>query len=315
LGALILGVLVSGHPKAAELAKSLLSLKDLFLVGFFLSIGLAGAPDLESVGIAVFLVAVVPLKVLLFFFLLTRFRLRARTALLGSLSLANYSEFGLIVGAIGVSSGWIGPQWLIVIAIALSITFILASPLNTSAHAIHRRFGEKLRRLESEKRHPDDQPLEPIEATIAVFGMGRIGTAAYEFMRERYGDTVVGVDYDPGIKAVHQEAGRTVLLGDAADRDFWEKVSEAKRTASREGQFRLVMLAMPMHAANRFAVQMLKEIDFKGTIAATACFDDQVEELRALGVDAAFNFYNEAGTGFAEHVWEMMEGIEGKAKV
>ena len=102
LGALILGVLVSNHPKASELAKSLYSLKDLFLVGFFLTIGPSGAPSLQTIGIALLLVAVVPLKAALFFFLLTKFRLRARTALLSSLSLANYSEFGLIVGAISV---------------------------------------------------------------------------------------------------------------------------------------------------------------------------------------------------------------------
>ena len=308
LGALVLGVLVSDHPKASELAKALYNLKDLFLVGFFLTIGLAGTPSLEAVGIAIFLVVLVPLKVALFFFLLTRFNLRARTALLGSLSLANYSEFGLIVGAIGVSSGWIGAEWLIIIAIALSITFVLASPLNTSAHAINRRFGAALKRFESEKRHPDDQPLEPTDATIAIFGMGRIGTAAYDYMQERYGETVVGVDYDPQGVAAHQEAGRNVALGDAVDPDFWEKIKVAKNTARKEGQFRLAMLTMPNHAANRFAVERLSDMGFKGLIAATAQFDDEVEELENLGVHAAFNFYNEAGTGFAEHVWERMEG-------
>ena len=36
LGALILGILLSGHPKAKELSNAMLSFKDLFLVGFFL---------------------------------------------------------------------------------------------------------------------------------------------------------------------------------------------------------------------------------------------------------------------------------------
>jgi predicted Kef-type K+ transport protein len=131
LGALIVGMMLASHPKASELAKSLFGLKDMFLVGFFLSIGLSGAPALQDIGIAALLTAVIPIKVGLFFFLLTRFKLRARTSLLASLSLANYSEFGLIVGAIGVSNGWIGSQWLIIIAIALSMSFVLAAPLNS----------------------------------------------------------------------------------------------------------------------------------------------------------------------------------------
>ncbi|TFG44384.1 MAG: potassium transporter Kef, partial [Syntrophobacterales bacterium] len=45
LGALVMGILLAGHPKADGLAKVLLSFKDLFLVGFFLNIGLSGTPD------------------------------------------------------------------------------------------------------------------------------------------------------------------------------------------------------------------------------------------------------------------------------
>ncbi len=85
---------------------------------------------------AVLLVLVTPLKVALFFWLLVRLDLRARTSLLTSFSLANYSEFGLIVAAVGAKSGWIGNEWLVIIAIALSITFVLASPVDAAAHAL-----------------------------------------------------------------------------------------------------------------------------------------------------------------------------------
>ena len=48
--------------KAEELSKSLLNFKDLFLVGFFLSIGLSGAPTPEMVLIALLLLIAVPAK-------------------------------------------------------------------------------------------------------------------------------------------------------------------------------------------------------------------------------------------------------------
>ena len=66
LGALFMGVLLAGHPKTEEMSDALLSIKDLFLVGFFLTIGLAGAPTLQSLGIAALLSVAVVLKVSLF---------------------------------------------------------------------------------------------------------------------------------------------------------------------------------------------------------------------------------------------------------
>ena len=129
LGALIMGVLISTHPKSNEMAKSMLGFKDLFLVGFFLSIGMSGQLSLEALVIGLLLVPFVFIKSALFFTLMTRFKLRARTSLLATLNLTNYSEFGLIIAAIGVSSGWMDAEWLVVIAITLSLSFIIAAPL------------------------------------------------------------------------------------------------------------------------------------------------------------------------------------------
>jgi predicted Kef-type K+ transport protein len=302
LGALILGVLIAGHPKAGEMSNALLSFKDLFLVGFFLNIGLSGTPTLLAFGLAALLTIAVAFKVALFFFLFMRFNLRARTSLLASFSLANYSEFGLLVGSIGVRNGWIDNEWLTIVAIALSISFILASPLNAAAHSIFDRWAGRLRPFQSKTRHPDDQPLDPGAAEIAVFGMGRVGTAAYDEMRDRQGNIVIGVDFDADVVKIHQAAGRKVILGDATDIDFW-----ARARLGRKDKIRWVMLAMPDHAANMQAIKELTAIQFDGVIAATAQFDDQVDELKQAGVQAAYNFYAEAGYGFAEHVCQVQD--------
>lgn len=304
LGALVLGVLIAGHSKASELAKSLLGFKDLFLVGFFLSIGLSGVPSLENIGLAALFSMALSFKVVLFFLLLARLKLRARTSLMASLSLANYSEFGLIVGAVGVANGWIGNEWLIIIAIAVSITFILASSLNYSADLIYARFHEKLGALETATRLPDDELIDPGDAKIAIFGMGRIGTKAYDFMRKRYGDTVIGMDADLQKVKRHQQAGRNVILGDPTDMDFWARIRF-------RGGVQLCMLAMPKHEANLHAAKIMSAgaPEREWLLTAAAHFDDQVEELKKAGVDAAYNFYHEAGTGFAEHTSERLDSL------
>jgi predicted Kef-type K+ transport protein len=301
LGALFMGVLLAGHPKAKEMSDALLSIKDLFLVGFFLTIGLVGVPTLQSIGIAAILAVAVVFKVGLFFLLLSRFKLRARTSALTTLSLANYSEFGLLVATIGVRNNWIGPEWLITIAIALSISFMVASPLNTAAHRIYERLSRRLQPFESQSRLPDDRPLDAGNAEIAVFGLGRIGTAAYEDMRNRFGEIVLGIDFDTEVVAKHRQAGRNVIAGDATDHDFWTEA-----VTGGQGKIRMIILVMSDHTANMNALEELARRQFSGKIAASALFDDEVEELKQAGAHAAYNIYAEAGYGFAEHVCQVL---------
>jgi glutathione-regulated potassium-efflux system ancillary protein KefC len=296
LGALILGILLAGHPKAAELYRSLFGIKDLFLVGFFLTIGLYGTPGLDAILLSLVLVAAMALKVVLFFFLLTRFRLRARTSLLGSLSLANYSEFGLIVGAIAVSNQWLSGEWLVVIAVSLSLTFVLAAPLNNAAHSLYAHHEAFLKRFQTRERLPDDQPIDSGDAEIVIFGMGRVGAGAYDRLREQFGTTVLGLDADAGLVEEQRQLGRNVILGDATDPDFWE------RARTQPEKVRLVLLAMPSHKENLYAAHQLLESGFRGQIAATARYPDEITALEAAGVHAAFNIYAEAGAGFADHV-------------
>jgi glutathione-regulated potassium-efflux system ancillary protein KefC len=295
LGALFIGVLVGQHPKSKELAKSLIGLTDLFLVGFFLSIGLKGLPNWREVAMASLLVLFIPLKSAFFFALLTRFHLRARTAWMAGLSLGSYSEFALIVMAIAVIKGWIPQEWLTVDAIALALSFLVAAPLNRKAELLYDNFSNWLQKFETPGYHPDDLPVRLEGERIAIFGMGRVGLAAYKLLEERFPGRVIGFDRDPTQVEFHRKLDRNVVLADATDSDFWERVHFKEAID-------LVILAMPKHAANLHAAQTLKRHGYEGVVAAIAQFDDEVKQLRALGVDTAFNLYSEAGAGFADHV-------------
>ena len=296
LGALILGILLASHERASQLARQLLGFKDLFLVGFFLTIGLSGPLQAQAIWIALLLLVLVPLKTALFFTLLNAFRLRVRTSLLTSLSLSNYSEFGLIVAAIAVSSGWLASEWLIIIAIALSLSFIIAAPLNTAAHVLYSRFRNGLARFESPRRVPEEEVLDPGEADVIVIGMGRVGSVAYDHVRRQLGDVVLGVDMDEERVKTLQESGRRVMCGSATDPDHWERVQLGTN------KVKLILLAMPKYEENLFATEQLKALGYGGKIAAIAKYPDEVAALRQAGVDRAYNLYAEAGAGFAEDV-------------
>ncbi len=298
LGALFIGAVLAGSSKGNELAKSLLTIKDLLLIGFFLSIGQYGLPSGDAWLMALLLALLLLIKPLLYFLLLTRFNLRVQTALFGSLALNHYSEFGLIVMSIAVTAGNLPEQWLVILALALSFSFVISSASNLFSDRLYARLHGSLVRLQSNTRIPEQQPIEIGEAQILVMGMGRLGTGAYDYLRGNYGDAVVGFEENKQKAALHVELGRRVLIGDASDRDLWQRLPQQ--------QIKKVILALNNHRETVMVTEMLRECGFSGVIAAVAKFDDDQQALNAMGV-IAFNFYAEAGAGFAEHVVNYLE--------
>jgi glutathione-regulated potassium-efflux system ancillary protein KefC len=306
LGALIVGMLLASHPATAGLAKSLFHMKELFLVGFFLSVGLGALPDLSMVVMAlVLLLVALPLKSALYFGVLMPFRLRTRTGVLATLSLTNYSEFGLIVAAMAAAGGLLSNEWLVVISLAVAGSFVLAAPLNAAGERLYARLKGPLARFESRELMPADRPIAIDQVDAVVLGMGRIGGGAYEQLAGKHGLRVLGVDNNPAKLAAHQAAGRHVIEGDAVDSDFWDKLVLG-------GPLQLVLLAMPSHAGNVFALRQLKNRDFAGRIAAIVQYRDEIEVLRRLGADAVFHISEEAGHAFADDAVAGLPGLPGR---
>ena len=294
LGALIVGMLLASHRKANELAKALLGFKDLFLVGLFLSVGMTALPGWTELLVALLLIAFLPVKVALYFGLLTLFRVRARTAWQSSLNLADYSEFGLIVGTIATASGWLPPSWLAVFAIALAVSFLISAPLVTAGDRLFARWRGQLMRFERRERLPLDAEIALPPTDIVVFGMGRVGSAIYDALASEHSARIVGVDTDQSKVARHCAAGRNVIHGDGTNADFWSRVP------GLVSGLEWVVLAMPSHMANLSAVSRLREQAYSGRIAATTRYPDEAQSLNDLGVEFAFDIHTEAGLGFAE---------------
>lgn len=296
VGALIFGMLLASHAKASELAKALLGFKELFLVGFFLSVGMGTMPGVAEAVVALLLIVFLPIKVAIYYGLFSAFYLRASTSWRASLNLANYSEFGLIVGALAVSSGWLSSEWLAVFALVMATSFVLSAPLVGVRDNLYQRWRPWLTKFERARRLAGEEQLDLACVKVAVFGMGRMGTAAYDAMEHDYREQRVGIDLAPEKIERHCNAGRRVIYGDATNPDFWE------RAPALVEDLEWVLLTLPTHSANMIAAARLKEMGYKGCIAATAKFKDEEQALRDIGVDHTFNIYTEAGLGFANEL-------------
>ena len=296
LGALVVGALLSSHPRSKELADRLLGVKDLLLVGFFLSIGLGGTPSPAAVVAALAVVALLPVRTAVYVWVLTRLRLRARTSLHAGLTLTNYSEFGLIVAAAAAADGRLSDDWLAALAVAVAVSFAAAAPLTTWRYRIYDRAAHRLAELEREPLRPEDALITPGRAQVLVFGLGRVGTGAYDELVERRGPTVLGIERSDTRVQRHTAEGRRVIRGDALDPEFWDRVGLVHVDPD------VVVLAMGDHSANLEAVQRVRSNLPRAHIAAAARWPDEVAELEAAGVHIARNLFGEAGQGLADDV-------------
>lgn len=292
LGALVSGLVIARHSKASELAKSLLSFKDLFLIGFFLSIGLTSLPSLDMFFFAAVLCVFLLFKALLFFAVFVKLHLRARTAYLTSLVMSNYSEFGLIVGAMAVSIGLLDPSMLVTIALALSFSFIVTSMLYRKSHKIYNLNKHALKKFESDQPLREDLYPTITNAEILVVGMGRVGSSAYRSLKKVLDDRVWGMDADRTKVRQLRERGKNIICGDGEDIDLWDNLDIS--------EVRLILIALPSIDDAVNITQQLGYIGYTGKIAAIARYEDEVSILTQRGVDKVFNFFTEAGLGFAE---------------
>lgn len=210
--------------------------KEVLLVAFFLSIGLTGTPTWEALGVAALLALLIPVKSAAFFGLLWMMRLRYRTSALAGLALGNYSEFALIVAAVVAASGVVSPDWVVVLALAVAMSFLLSAVLNRLTPRIEEWVNRALPAQDPDRITPDDRPIDLGDAETLVLGMGRVGQATVERLHEAHGRRAVGVEHDSGRVEQLRAQGFRVVEADATDLDFWQRVRQGRTGRARDAR-------------------------------------------------------------------------------
>ncbi|MFK7806016.1 MAG: cation:proton antiporter [Anaerolineae bacterium] len=291
LGALVVGMVLAGDERSDELYEKLWALKEVFLVGFFLQIGLAGLPDSRGWQMIGILLVLLPLKGILFFWLMVQFNLRARTAFLSSTSLTAYSEFALIVAAGAAASGLIESSVVVTIGLLVAISYTLNAPVSRFVNPLWEWAEPFLIRFERPGPHIDHVPRSLGAADHVILGMGRAGTAAYDYLVEQ-GKRPLGFDADPAQIQHHLHEDRRVIYGDANDPELWTDLD----LSHLEG----VLMTLSNETAEANAAANLREEEFSGFIAALLRYPENEPALRKAGVSVSFVPIAQAGRELAQ---------------
>ncbi|MDU0479327.1 NAD-binding protein [Staphylococcus chromogenes] len=298
LGSLIAGIIISGHPVSDRFSEALISIRELLLVAFFLKIGHGGLPGTGGFLITGALVAFLAVKAVAFVVALLRVGMSARTSVLSALTLANYSEFGLIVGSVAVEAGLLPKTWTSIMAIAVAGSFILGSVVARCEEPLLKRVLPLAKELPEAGLAPDERPVKVRGIDALVLGMGRVGEGVYHRLTEEYGMRVCGLDFDEVRIARLRASGHHIIAGDVTDDELWQRIK-------LEQQSRMFVLAMPGHLDALHVLRKIRRYSLNGVVATTQ-IRAHCTELLDAGADVAVYLYDGVGEELADQAMKAL---------
>lgn len=280
VGAFLAGVSLASTPYREAIGSRLVSLRDFLLLFFFLDLGarLELVDAAGQLGAAIVLsVFVLSGKVLIVLVIMGRLGYRRRTSFLTGVSLAQISEFSLILAALGLGLGHIDGGTVGLITVVALVTISASSYMILYSRRLLARLGPWLGVFErrgpaAEARHPEEHSA--IE--VVVLGAGRYGGRLVEQLR-RHGNDVLVVDVDPHALARMEALGAEVLFADAGEPEMARSLPLASA--------RWVVSTIPARDVGVAVLHGLEHAGYEGRVAVTAHLEEDVARLEEAGAD------------------------------
>lgn len=290
VGAFLAGVSLASTPYRDAIGGRLVSLRDFLLLFFFINLG--ATLDLSQIRgdllpaavLSIFVLVGNPLIVMV---IMGAMGYRRRTGFLAGLTVAQISEFSLILGALGVSLGHIDPSVMGVITLVGLITIGLSTYMILYSHPLFERVAPLLGVFEKAQpyRESADSDQMAVQPDVIVFGLGRYGSNIAHRLEQR-GLRVLGVDFDPQVIRRWRDEGRSAQYGDAEDPEFAATLPLARAT--------WVISTMPQLHVNQALLSALHEQRYAGSVAATAHHHHDARRLEQLGAKVVLLPFSDA---------------------
>ncbi|ANS32028.1 sodium/hydrogen exchanger (plasmid) [Rhodococcus opacus] len=301
VGAFLAGVSLASTPYRDALGARLVSLRDFLLLFFFLDLGsrleFTHAADQipEAVIFSLFVLIGNPLIVVL---IMAAMRYPVRVGFLAGLTVAQISEFSLILAALGLSLGHISNATVSLITVVGLITIGGSTYLILYSHQLYHRLARWLQVFEWTGSRASEVTQADSDVYAVLYGLGRFGRHVADHL-SRAGHRVLAVDFDPQRVGANTRDGVTAIYGSAEDVHFLETLPLA--------QARFVISTIPLLETNRALLHALRHHEYRGHIALTAHTVHDAEQLRAAGAEVIlepFSLAADATTELLDHLIE-----------
>jgi Kef-type K+ transport system membrane component KefB len=302
VGAFLAGVALASTSYREAVGARLVSLRDFLLLFFFLQLGAqlefvdAGRQLTEALVLSAFVLIGNPLIVIVIMVLMGY---PVRIGFLAGLTVAQISEFSLILAALGLSLGHITSPTVSLITVVGLVTIGISTYLILYSHSIFRRFEPWLHRLQWRKvryRPPVD---DDTNVDVVLYGLGRFGSNVARRLDEA-GVDLLAVDFDPDAVASWQRQGVNTVFGSADDVDFLESLPLRRA--------RWVISTIPLAEANIALLHGLRHHEYQGKVALTALTAADTERLGRTDADVILQPFSTATSAALDMIRRDLDG-------
>jgi len=277
IGALIAGVTLSVTPFAVEIAARLKPLRDFFIIIFFILLGgqlvisNLGMLLLPAVALSLFVLIGNPIIIIL---LMNNLGFNKKTGFMAGLTVAQISEFSLILAALGLRVGHLSPEVLSLITLVGLITIAGSTYLILYAEKLYPKLEKVLSLLELIKRKSNQKGSLGENFESAIFGFERVGDIFAQALQNLEQKFLI-IDFNPMSVDKLQNAGFDYRFGDAADAEFLDELPLRKP--------KIIISTIPDHKTNLLLTQHFKKRNSKAVIIPIAQTKMEALELYASG--------------------------------
>jgi len=230
VGALIAGMTLASSKFSFEIGSKIKPLRDFFVVTFFVFFGSLVSSFNYDMGIklVVFSAFVLIGNPLIIMFFMRLFGFKKRTNFLTGVTMAQVSEFSLILAFVGFSLGVLPAEVLSLIILIGLVTMALSSYAIYYSNFIFSKLSPLLGIFDGKKRQLGNSSKSK-QYDVILFGYNRLGYNILKSLKESKKKYLV-VDYDPVTVSKLSKKRSNCLYGDANDLDLLSdmKLNKAK---------------------------------------------------------------------------------------
>lgn len=288
VGAFLAGMSLASTQFREVISGRLESIRDFMLLFFFIDLGsqidlgLMGDQLVPAIIFSLFVLIGNPIIVMIIMGIMGY---RKRVSFFAGLTVAQISEFSLILAAIGLDNGHIDEETLGLITLVGLITIALSTYMILYSGPIFKRISPFLKIFE--KKHPtrDEEDKEEEEIDYIVIGSGRLGNNLVRNILSKDKKVLV-VDFDPDVVTKWQKKGIKAEYGDADDPEL-PSLLPIKNTKQ------IISTATNIDTNIRL-LKFLQENNYEGEITVVAHTDKEEETLKKEGAHSILRPFKDA---------------------
>ncbi len=230
IGGFLAGLALANSSENFQIASRIRSLRDFFILIFFAILGTSivisdfSGLTLPIIIFSLFVLIGNPLIVLT---IMAIMGYRKRTSFMCGVTVAQISEFSLILAAMGAKIGHISNGTVSLITAVGIVTITLSTYSIIYSEKIFKFLSPILSIFERKKTKEDGMPFQEYHKPIILIGCHRTGQSlAFNIPKE---DLLI-IDFDPEVINQLRKQGYDYLFGDVSDSEIFEKANfdEAK---------------------------------------------------------------------------------------